>query len=452
MSRANQMRLLNEQMPPEWRNLERDAITDMRYTLSDGYPKNHFITPNKSEVSFKFYSMDIANLPGVEVDGIWADELIPYQWVETLVYRLVNRNGLLLITFTPELGWNETIQHFYEGAQIIEESEAELLPRHDEYGNTIGFRKVPRVIQCADPTARIVFFHTADNPFGNYPGLVQELKTKSTDEILIRAYGVCTKSHTAAFPMFSRRTHVISEAQFQRMCHRTPDLQRFHFVDPCDGRNWFMIWVAIRAVDKWVIYREWPSHGHKKSYIEGVGMVGPWALSGAAADGVRGPAQKSFGFSLEAYIEEIARQENQEPITARYIDSRYATSRRTDFERVTTLQEQLGELGLDFLCMTPESRILGAKDGSIDMINSALFYDGGEELGKFSAKLAGLNEPQLQVVETCPNVIYALEKWSGVDGQKGACKDPVDCLRGCFLSGVNYVDPNAYQFVGGGVR
>src|SRR5438477_7996629 len=61
MARTNQMRLLWEQMPQEWRNLDRDQITDMRYSLSDGFPKNTFVTPKKSEVSFKFYSMDVAN-------------------------------------------------------------------------------------------------------------------------------------------------------------------------------------------------------------------------------------------------------------------------------------------------------------------------------------------------------------------------------------------------------
>lgn len=451
MSRTNQMRLLWEQMPPQWKHLERDQVTDMRYSVSDGFPKNQFVAPNKSEVAFKFYSMDVANLPGPELDGIWADELIPLVWVETLVYRLVNRNGVLLITFTPELGWNETYGHFYEGAQIIEDTEAPLLPKYGENGEMVGYRRVPRVMQCADPTARIIFFHTADNPFGNYPALVQELEHKGEEEILIRAYGVCTKAHIAEFPLFNRNAHVITQRQFAEILRQNPKTLRFHLVDPCDGRNWFMCWIACPYPDKWIIYREWPSHGHPKAYVEGVGMPGPWALTGAAADGVMGPAQRSWGFSLTAYRDEILRVEEGEQIFARYIDSRYATARRTEYERVTTLQEQLGEVGMDFLCMTPESKILGARDGSIDMINSALHYDVETEIGKYSAKLSRLNEPQLLVVDTCPNTIYALEHWTGKDGQKGACKDPIDVVRGAFLSSVNFVGDEMYSFVGGGV-
>ena len=209
--------------------------------------------------------------------------------------------------FCPEFGWNETFGYFYEGAQVLEETDAPLLPRYDEAGRLVGHSKVPRVMQCQDPTARIIFFHTSDNPYGNYPALVQELKSRQAgpDEISIRAYGVCTKSHSVAFPMFSRNAHVITPAQFSAIEKEFPGGERYHLVDPCDGRMWFMIWAFCPAPNKWIIYREFPSHGHKGAYIQGAGMPGPWALSGAADDGVKGPAQDSKGFSLERYMEEI---------------------------------------------------------------------------------------------------------------------------------------------------
>jgi hypothetical protein len=217
---------------------------------------------------------------------------------------------------------------------------------------------------------------------------------------------------------------------------------------------WFMGWVFCPRPDKWIIYREFPSYGHKSAYIQGVGEVGPWALSGAALDGVKGPGQDSKGFSLERYKEEIEHRDSGEDIRARYIDSRYATSPRVVSTTVTNLQEQLGEVGIEFLTMVPgKGRIIGGEnnDGSIDMINSALFYDAETEVGKFSAKLSRLNEPQLQIVETCPNVIDALEYWTGDDGQKGARKDPIDVLRGLFLSGINYVGEDQYVWKSGGI-
>jgi hypothetical protein len=437
--------------PPEWRELQRDHITKINYSIADGFSSNVLVCPNKSKVDWKFYSMDIKNLPGPEVSGIWADELIPLEWVDTLVYRLVNRGGLMLITFTPELGWNETFQSFYEGAHTIVEADAPLLPKYDEDGKNIGFMKVPRVMQCADPTARIVFFHTSDNPYSNYPALVQQLKSKSTEEILIRAYGLAAKSHLVAFPMFNRNAHVISQDEFLRILKANPDGERYHFVDPCSGRPWAMIWVFCPYPDKWYVYREWPSHGHQGAYIKGIGIPGPWAVSGAAADGVAGPAQKSFGFGLERYKEEILDKENGEQILGRYIDSRYGGAATLDRERATTLIEQMTETGLDFYGMVSESRILGVKDGSIDIINSALYYDAETELGKFSSALGRINEPQLQIVESCPNTIYSLSVWSGKDGQKGATKDFIDVLRGCFLSSVNYVGRDQFTWQHGGI-
>jgi hypothetical protein len=310
-------------------------------------------------------------------------------------------------------------------------------------------------MQCQDPLARIIYFHTDDNPFGNYPVMVQELKNKGEDEILIRAYGVCTKSHAAEFPMFNRNAHVITEAQFAAIVKKNPKGDRFHLVDPCDGRMWFMIWIYCPYPNKWIIYREFPSHGHKSAYIQGVGMPGPWALTGAATDGVKGPGQDSKGFSLERYVEEIEHQEKGEFILARYIDSRYATSPKSEGARMTTLIEQIAEVGMEFLAMVPgKGKIISweKNDGSVDLINSALYYDVETEIGKFSPELGRLNEPQLLVLDTCPNVIYALEHWTGQDGQKGACKDPIDVIRGAFLSSVNYVGGDQYVFQGGGMR
>jgi hypothetical protein len=458
MSRANQMRLIMEQFPPEWRNLERDSVTDIRYSVSDGFPKNLFTAPNKSECFFKFYTIPIETLPGPELDGAWGDELIPLPWVDFLVYRCVNRQGILIITFTPEFGWNETFGFFYEGAQVIQEVDAECLPNYDKKGHLLGYEKVPRVMQCKDPLARIVFFHGSDNPFGNYEGIIEEEKAKGNnrDSIRIRLYGVCTKSHRVAFPMFNRKVHVISEAQFGQIVEEHPGGVSYHLVDPCDGRNWFMGWLFCPCIDWWILYREWPSTGHSGAYIKGHGILGPWAVSGAAADGVRGPGQDSLGFSLERYKEEIEEQETdqegkREDIFARYIDSRYATARLTQRETVTTLQEQLMEIGMEFLCMVAESKILNARDGSIDMINSALYYDVETPLGKFSPSLGRLNQPRFQIVETCPNTIWAMEHWTGIDGQRGACKDPIDIIRGAFLSQCNYVDATMNVFTGGGI-
>lgn len=448
MSRGNQMRFIWEFLPPEYKRFTgRDPVVKIRYSVADGFTENMLVMPNRSEISFKFYKMGVATLPGPELDGVWADELIELPWIDVLTYRLTNRNGVMHITFTPEEHWSETVARFVEGAVTLEETEAELCPKRNATGDIVGYKTVPRVQQCQERNARIVYFHTQDNPYGNYPGMKETLRDKTEAEILMRAYGVVTKSSYCAFPMFNRGVHVRSLDWWKALEQKHgKQLERVQLVDPCSGRNWFMIWVAMYAPQRWVIYREWPSYGHEGAYVPGFGDMGPWATASAAADGAMGSAQKSLGLGLEAYKEEIERLEGEEQVYERWIDSRYAQAATTSREGVTTLIEQCGEIGLYFRAMTPESRILGVQDGSIDMINSALFYDKEEELGKFSKKMGRLNEPQLVVVETCPNVIYALSHWSGQDGQRGACKDPVDVVRGLFLSGIDYGGADQFRW------
>jgi hypothetical protein len=40
----------------------------------------------------------------------------------------------------------------------------------------------------------------------------------------------------------------------------------------------------------------------------------------------------------------------------------------------------------------------------------------------------GKNHPKLLIHESCQNLIYSMREWTGQDGQKGACKDPIDAL------------------------
>jgi len=35
----------------------------------------------------------------------------------------------------------------------------------------------------------------------------------------------------------------------------------------------------------------------------------------------------------------------------------------------------------------------------------------------------------LFISDNCKNLIYCLKEWTGADGEKGATKDPIDCLR-----------------------
>jgi hypothetical protein len=445
ISRQSQQNVVWKYIPPEWKPVsgrtKRDVVTKINYTQAGGFTEDTFVLPNGSQGWFKFYSVSVNDVEGPELDAAWSDELVTPEWLEFLRYRLVTRNGYLLTTFTPVEGYSTTVKTYLDRAITLEETDADLLPIKDATGQTTAHEKVPRIQQSGIERARIIYFHTSDNPYGNYPSMRETLKGKSRETILMRAYGVPSKTFGAALPMFRQNVHVIPVNRFQGILKKFPNGSRYHLVDPCSGRNWFMLWAYCPSPKKVIIYREWPSHDHLAAYIPGIGDPGPWTISGKAADGEKGPAQTAFGFGLERYKQEILRNENGEVITDRYMDARTANSPTATREGTTTLIEQMTELDMDFLGTASEKHLFSREgDGSIDLINSKLYYDLEVPLGEYSPDMARINEPELLVLESCTNLIWSLENWTGKDGQQGACKDPIDCLRQVVLNELEYVD------------
>jgi hypothetical protein len=430
-SRADQQPVVYEYIPsnlkPESGRLRGGRTTKIVYSRSGGFTENTFVLPNGSQAWFKFYGANVKTLEGAELDIAWADELIQPDWVEAIRFRLLNRNGLFLITFTPIDGYTGTVKEFLDGATTLEWGEAPLLLMRDGK----KFEKVPRVQKSGKSTARIVYFHTSDNAFGNYPAMEIECRDSTRERILTRAYGVPTQYMSAAFPLFNGDVHVIPFSRFESIIADEPH-SLYQFVDPCAGRNWFMIWVACTRTAKFV-YREWPSYGHEGAYVPGVGIMGEWSTPSNAADGAKGPAQHELGWSLLRYKEEIARLEEGEQIAERWIDARYANQRRVTAEESTTLTEELHEIGMNYLAAPSEAKLFNdSSDGSLRLINDSLYYNRDEPL-------SSVNEPKLFVCDTCPNTIYSLKTWTGMDGQRGASKDPIDCIRMLVLSRSEYV-------------
>ena len=405
----NQQGLIYKYLPPEYKSesgkLRQGTTTKINYSLSGGFTENKLVLPNGSMCVFKFYSMEVKAIEGAELDCAWADELVTPDWLEALRYRLLTRNGLLHVTFTPVAGYTPTVASVLNGAVTTEEAEAELLPKMSGE----GFEMVPLTQQPLARNAGIVYFHTAENPFGNYPAMKVVLEGKNKETILCRAYGVATKSRVSRFPRFRDDVHVIDPDSVP------DDGTDYHVVDPCSGRNWYMIWVRVDVRERIFVYREWPP---VDSYIRGVGVVGPWALPSASKhDGDKGDAQTSFGWGIQEYKEEIERLENGRPISERFMDSRYASSATMTREGTTTLLEECLDVGLEF--KSADGRSI---DEGVDLINNALAYDPDKPVGTG-------NEPRLYISSDCANVIYSLKEWTGADGNKGASKDPLDCLR-----------------------
>lgn len=426
----NQQPYVWDYLPAEWKpaasgRLRKGVITNITYSQKGGFTENSFVLPNGSQCWFKFYSMDVKAIEGAELTYCWADELVEPQWIEALRFRLITRNGELAVGFTPILGYTDTVAEYLAAAVTLEDAPAPLLL--DKNGQ---FLRVPRVQQCSKPTARVVYFHTADNPFGNYEAMQTELLKSSKDRVLMRAYGVPTKKQANMFAKFNTTVHVIPP-------ERVPKAGvNYHVVDPCSGRNWFMIWARFDEAGRCFVYDEWPSQVRD---IPGVGLPGPWAVPGGSnPDGAPGEAQRSFGFGLSHYKLEIEHLEAQhgrdlgqtEPITVfeRLMDSRYGNSATVAREAPTTLIEECATIGLDFTAAPGDAIAEG-----VTMIINWLSYDDNQEI-------SALNAPNLYITDNCKNMIFALAHYTGSGSPKSAgTKDAIDVLRYLVLSGASYV-------------
>ena len=424
----NQQPYIWEYLPAEWKpiatgKMRKGVIMNVTYSQKGGFTENSFVLPNGSQCWFKFYSMDVKAIEGAELNYCWADELVSPEWIEALRFRLITRNGELAVGFTPILGYTDTVAEYLAGAVTLEDAPAELVL--DLKGQPL---RVPRVQQCSKPTARVVYFHTADNPFGNYEAMKTELVKSPKDRVLMRAYGVPTKKAANMFAKFNTSVHVVSPDKIPRAG------VNYHVVDPCSGRNWFMIWARFDAAGRCFVYDEWPSQIRE---VPGVGLPGPWTIPGGNnPDGQAGDAQRSFGFGLSHYKLEIentearhAREADDFSVFERIMDSRYGNAATVAREGATTLIEECAEIGLNFTAAPGDNIAEG-----VTMIINWLSYNDGEEI-------SALNQPSLYISSDCKNMIFALSQYTGTGNTKTAgSKDAIDVLRYLVLSGAAYVD------------
>lgn len=317
------------------------------------------------------------------------------------------------------------------------------------------FELVPRVMRCikdenqnVDGDKAVIFYHSADNPFGRPRHVyARTVATKNNPHFIKeRLYGVAHKLVQARFK-FDRKVHVVAANEIPppRQC------TNYNLGDPHSRRNMFLMWFSVTPEHVYV-YREWPGD----YYIPGVGHPGRWALPGKKPDGQPGPAQRPFGWGLRDYKRELARLEGwkdykaerpadmseedwkhavdswdeahgtREPIEDRELDARFASTPRMEKDRPVTLLTEFDDIGMTFNCM-PGDDI----DTGLVTIDDALQFDDSKPVDFW-------NQPRLLISSECVNTIYALETWTGVTKEgktdrDGATKEPIDLLKGFFL-------------------
>lgn len=431
-----QQPLIWKYTPEEYKAKKKTRVTNLSYTQKNGFSKGSFILPNRSQCWFKNYEQSMKVLEGSELDLVWCDELVPQAWVETLAFRLVTRNGKMIVSFTPVEGYSAALKEALAGLSVTKWADAELLPKSRPHVKGGPPGKMP-VMGVGYGGKRHVWFFTEHNPFGGYSRLKREIKGKTEEDIKLRAYGWVSNPVTSKFPRFSEN-HILPADQIPKQG------TNYMATDPTGGdRNWFSLWARVDDLGRVFVYREWPDFD---SY-------GEWALPDDKADGKVGPAQHTeTGRSISQYRAIFRELEKEEgPPYERFIDPRGSRHAAISMaEGSTCLLDQLAEEaenvegpGRAGMVFTPAAG-LHIEEG-VQVINDKLFYD-------INKPVSHLNEPKLYISDKCQNLIYALKEWTGKDGEKGACKDPVDTLRYLLIMQPGYIkhEQVVSSFQGGG--
>lgn len=409
-------------MPPEWKTAKKTKITNISYTQKNGFSDNTFVMPNGAQCFFMNYAQDKRVIEGGEVDIIWCDELVPIDWIETLRYRLVTRNGALIVTFTPVTGYTPVVKEYVAGCKLIKARKAELLSHKI---NLPGLPKgyMPYTAKAHGRHAGIVWFHSDLNPYSDWNVMKRTLSGRGEYEIKVRAYGWAESLTGSQFPKFSQ-VHIIAPEKVP-----TVECTNYMVVDPAGARNWFMLWLRVDSLGRKFVYREWPDMA-----------VGEWALPGEKKDGRMGIGQKNgAGRGIADYRALIRELEGKEKIFARYIDPRAGGTQAAGMDGGTSIIDLLGEDDLknNNLGMWFEPAAGIKLEQGVGIINDWLSWDQNRPR-------TVENEPTLYISSACENLIYSLKEWTGEDADKGACKDPIDCLRYLAVMNPEHFDNKSF--------
>jgi len=416
-----QQKAIYKYLPKELKETQRGKIGYISYTQKRGFSDAKFVLPNGSECIFRNYSQDVSTIEGGEIGcinptedqenvhniGFWADELIPQDFLDTLRFRLVTRNAVGLISFTAIEGYTPVVREFLSGARTLEDKEAELLPG----------RRVPIIQQPKRSDSKIIYFHTADNPYGGFERIKKTLAGAPKDEILCRAYGVPERPMAGKFPKFSHKYNVVEHDKIPFIKDRTQIVTHYQVIDPAGSKPWFMIWLAVTPLDEIYVWAEYPDS-----------MYGDWADMAKGKKGRPGDAAKPNGNGYQDYIEIMEDIDGDINVFERIIDPRLGATKFQKEEMTTDMINELSLLGIDTVPAPGWDEETG-----IQAINKWLAWDDRKEM-----QLG--NKPRLFISDRCENLIYAMTEYTGLLGKDEPCKDPIDVLRYAAVCDILYVN------------
>jgi hypothetical protein len=408
-----------EMMPKEFKRKTKSIEGYINFSMQNGFTGSSFIFPDtRTRVDFKTYTQFSNNqtiLEGFEFGfrgasnlniGAWLDEYLgDAALVNTLRFRLATRNSKMLLGFTPIDGYTPFVSEYLKGAETLQTRKAELLDR-----------EVPVVQYSPERDAGVVYLHSDENPFGGYDRIAKDLRNESEDKIMVRAYGLPTKSMTSLLPNFSPEINVIS-SEPNKYGITFPDckvLTWYQVVDPAFARNYVALWAGVSEEGEIFIRREWPDRA----------TYGEWALFGDPKWRY-GPAAKKLGYDVESYVELFKEIEEELGIEVmeRIGDSRFFAKEN---ENNVDLFTKFYDFGMSFL----------PSDGQTEQIGCTALDEWFNYNPNYEIDAA--NRPLCYVHEDCGNLIDSIVNYNSQGKSDEALKDFFDILRYLRMSNGGY--------------
>ena len=406
-------------MPKEFRKKTKSIEGYINYSMQNGFTGSSFIFPDtRTRVDFKTYTQFSNNqtiLEGFEFGfkqsinlniGAWLDEYLgDAALVNTLRFRLATRNSKMILGFTPIDGYTPFVSEYLKGAETLETRHANLLGKD-----------VPVKQYSPERDAGIVYLHSDENPFGGYDRIAKDLRNENEDKIMVRAYGLPTKSMTSLVPNFSPELNVLSNEP-NRHGMVFPALNQmtwYQVVDPAFARNYVALWAGVTEQDEIYIRREWPDRD----------TYGEWALFGDPKWRY-GPASKKIGMDVESYVElfEEIEEELGIEVMERIGDSRFFAKEN---ENNVDLFTKFYDYGMSFIPSDGQTEQIGCT-----ALDEWFSYNPNYEVDE-------ANRPRCYVHHSCGNLIESIINYNSAGKSDEALKDFFDVLRYLRMSNGGY--------------
>lgn len=210
------------------------------YDDINGYSNRKLQLDNGTLYTFKSYDQGRTAFQSEDVDVIWCDEEPPLEIIKEMKMRLIDRNGMLIISMTSLKGITDFIRDYFEDCDVLETRFAPMVKK-----------ELP--VRARKGNADIFFLWTTDNRYIDQNRLLEEISLMPETDRMCRIYGMPTNLAGKIYMSFGRDTHVISLDDAPISGN-----QLWHVLDPHDRKPWAMGWYLVNKNETVYCVDEYP--------------------------------------------------------------------------------------------------------------------------------------------------------------------------------------------------